>query len=59
MMNLPTKFISNIQNTFGEAGHTFLKELPDRIAEASARWHLTDVQPAPMLSYNFVAFANL
>ena len=57
-MNLPSEFISNIQNTFREDGHAFLKALPDLIAEASTRWGLTDVQPAPILSYNFVAFAN-
>ena len=57
-MNLPPEFISNIQNTFREDGHAFLKALPDLIAEASTRWGLTDVQPAPILSYNFVAFAN-
>jgi streptomycin 6-kinase len=57
-MNLPPEFISNIQNTFREAGHTFLNSLPDLIAEASARWGLMDIEPAPTLSYNFVAFAR-
>jgi len=57
-MNLPLEFISNIQNVFGEDGHAFLKSLPDLIAEASARWGLTDIRPAPNLSYNFVAFAR-
>jgi len=57
-MNLPPEFISNVQNTFREDGHAFLKALPDLIAEASARWGLTDVQPASTLSYNFVAFAR-
>lgn len=57
-MNLPPEFISNIQNTFQEDGHTFLKALPELIAEASARWGLTDVQPSSTLSYNFVAFAK-
>ena len=57
-MNLPPEFISTIQNTYREAGYAFLKALPDSIAAASARWGLTDVQPAPTLSYNFVAFAN-
>jgi streptomycin 6-kinase len=57
-MNLPLEFISNVQNTFREEGHAFLKALPDLIAEASARWGLTDVQPVPNLSYNFVAFAK-
>jgi len=57
-MNLPPEFISNIQNTFREDGQAFLKALPDSIAEASAKWGLTDIQPAPNLSYNFVAFAK-
>ena len=57
-MNLPPDFISTIQNTFREDGAAFLKALPDSIAEASARWGLTNIRPVPMLSYNFVAFAN-
>jgi streptomycin 6-kinase len=57
-LNLPEEFISNIQNTFRADGHAFLKALPESIAEASARWGLTEVQAAPSLSYNFVAFAN-
>ncbi len=57
-MNLPPEFISNIQNVFGEEGDAFLKALPDLIAEASARWGLTDIRPSPELSYNFVAFAK-
>jgi streptomycin 6-kinase len=58
MFSLPPEFISTIQNTFREEGHAFLKALPDMIAEASARWGLTDVQPVSNLSYNFVAFAR-
>jgi len=57
-MNLPPEFISTIENVFGENGHAFLQALPDLITEASARWGLTNVQPLPELSYNFVAFAN-
>jgi streptomycin 6-kinase len=57
VMNLPPGFISNIQNVFQEDGRAFLEALPDLINEASARWGLTDVRPAPTLSYNFVAFA--
>jgi streptomycin 6-kinase len=58
-MNLPPEFISTIQNTFREAGYDFLKALPVSIAEASAKWNLRDIQPAPVLSYNFVAFAKV
>jgi streptomycin 6-kinase len=57
-MNLPLEFISTIQNTFGGEGKAFLKALPDSIAEASAKWNLTEIQPAPILSYNFVASAK-
>lgn len=57
-MNLPAEFISNIQNTFREEGYAFLDALPCSIAEASAKWGLTDVIPSSTLSYNFVAFAN-
>jgi len=58
-MNLPSEFISNIQNTFREDGYAFLEALPASIEKASARWNLTDLQPSPTLSYNFVAFARV
>ncbi len=57
-INLPPEFISTITNTFGKDGEHLISNLPSLIEEASIRWQLTDVQPVPMLSYNFVAFAN-
>ena len=57
-MNLPPEFVSIITNTFGEEGEALLSNLPFLIEEASARWGLTDVRPVPMLSYNFVTFAQ-
>jgi streptomycin 6-kinase len=57
-MNLPFEFIRNIERGFGNAGKQFLVNLPALIEEASQRWGLTDVQPSPTLSYNFVAFAS-
>jgi streptomycin 6-kinase len=57
-MNLPPEFISIITNTFGEEGEYLISNLPSLIEEASQGWRLTDVQPVPMLSYNFVAFAR-
>jgi streptomycin 6-kinase len=57
-VKLPSEFVTTIQNVYREGGHAFLRALPDLIAEASKRWGLTDVQPAPTLSYNFVAFAK-
>lgn len=57
-MRLPQAFIDNIRHSFQEDGEAFLAALPALIEEASARWGLTDVQPVPNLSYNFVAFAR-
>ena len=57
-MNLPSEFFSTIHNTFREEGDAFLKALPSSISEASAKWGLTNVVPSPLLSYNFVAFAD-
>ncbi len=58
MLILPSDFISTITNTFGEDGEQFLANLPALIEEASARWGLTNIQPIPNLSYNFVAYAE-
>ena len=52
-------FIQTIKNTFGADGASWLSALPDLITEASRRWDLTNIQPVPNLSYNFVAFARL
>jgi streptomycin 6-kinase len=57
-VKLPAEFISTIQNMHQEEGHAFLNALPGLIAEASRRWDLSNVQPAPTLSFNFVAFAK-
>jgi streptomycin 6-kinase len=55
--DLHSNFIRTIQTTFGEDGRKFLVDLPALIDEASRRWNLTNIQPVPNLSYNFVAFA--
>jgi streptomycin 6-kinase len=59
MLDLPHKFVETIQNTFGEKGKRWLQVFPALLDEASRRWGLTDIQPVPNLSYNFVAFAQL
>jgi streptomycin 6-kinase len=56
--NLSAGFIQTIQNTFEENGKRWLATLPALLDDASRRWHLTDIQPVPNLSYNFVAFAH-
>ncbi len=57
-MQLPHEFISTIQNVFKEDGEKFLAVLPSTLDEVSQRWGLSDVQPVPNLSFNFVAFAK-
>ena len=57
-MQLPDSFITTIQKAFKKDGEKFLAVLPALIEDASKRWGLTDVQPVPNLSYNFVAFAK-
>jgi streptomycin 6-kinase len=57
-MNFPEPFFSNIRNSFGSQGESFLAALPSLIEEASQRWSLSDVQAVPNLSFNFVAFAK-
>ena len=57
-MQLPDQFISTIRKAFKEDGEKFLAVLPALVDEYSERWGLTDVQPVPNLSFNFVAFAK-
>ena len=57
-MLLPEKFLTTIQNTFGDEGSAFLATLPALINEASHRWKLSNIHPVSNLSYNFVAYAD-
>lgn len=57
-MQLPESFTSTIKNVYKKDGENFLAVLPSLIEEVSTRWGLTDVQPVPNLSFNFVAFAK-
>ncbi len=58
MLDLPPKFVQTIQQTYQKEGRGWLESLPGLLDEASRRWGLTDIQPVPQLSYNFVAFAR-
>jgi streptomycin 6-kinase len=58
MISLPQAFVENIANAFGDQGRRWLQALPDLVAAAARRWELSDIQPRPDLSYNFVAFAS-
>jgi streptomycin 6-kinase len=57
-LNLSPEFIRAIENGYGDDGKKFIANLPALVDLCSQRWGLTDVQPVPNLSYNFVAFAN-
>ena len=57
-MQLPDSFIKTFTSAFKKDGEAFLVVLPSLIDEVSARWGVTDVQPVPNLSFNFVAFAK-
>ncbi len=57
-MQLPDSFIATIKNVYKKDGEKFLAVLPFLIEEVSRRWGLTDVQPVPNLSFNFVAYAK-
>jgi streptomycin 6-kinase len=58
IMDLPTRFIKTIENTFPDEGRRWLAELPDLIQLAAKSWNLTHIIPVENLSYNFVAFAQ-
>ena len=58
MPDLPPAFIQTIQNAFQGKGKHWLASFPSLLEEACRRWGLTDIQPVPNLSYNFVAFAS-
>lgn len=57
-MNLPGAFLRTIEQNFGQRGRDFLEGLPELVEEAVRRWQLTEIQPVPNLSYNYVAFAR-
>jgi streptomycin 6-kinase len=52
-MNLPSPFVKNIINSFGDPGRRYLQELPELILFATRRWDLILGEPFP-LSYNYV-----
>jgi streptomycin 6-kinase len=54
MMKLPDAFIKTQREVFGPAGEAFVRDLPDLLASAAARWGLT-VLPPFSLSFNYVA----
>lgn len=56
-MNLPYSFRKTIYGVYGEKGHRWLEALPNLLEIAKLQWGLSNIQIAPQLSYNYVAFA--
>lgn len=54
MFGLTPEFRQGIINTHGDAGRTWLEQLPQIIAYAKDAWQLTNLQAMPALSYNYV-----
>jgi len=52
-MNLPSVFVNNITQAFGDPGRRYLAALPDLLTDAAIRWDLTLGEPF-QLSYNYV-----
>jgi streptomycin 6-kinase len=52
-LNLPPVFVKNVTQSFAPQGEKWLVNLPNLIAEAARRWHLTVGEPF-LLSYNYV-----
>lgn len=54
MKNKINSFERTIIHMYGDQGRTWLASLPSIIAELADRWEITDIQPMPNLSYNYV-----
>ncbi len=54
-MQLPLSLRTQLLQTFGERGATFLQELPERLDYFARRWQLTLEAHFPNLSFNYVA----
>ena len=48
----------NIINLFGQMGSNWLQQLPTITEFLANKWHLTDLQAMPNLTWNFVAAAR-
>jgi streptomycin 6-kinase len=51
-------FATNISTIYGQKGRAWLQSLPHIVTKLSQQWKLTDLIPAPNLSYNYVLFAQ-
>jgi streptomycin 6-kinase len=54
---LPSLFLRNVTQNWGEKGEEWLKNLPVLVQELTQQWNLDEIVPFKNLSYNFVARA--
>ena len=57
-LHLSDAFKHRIAGAFGDAGRTWLDDLPALVEEYAARWSLNVYPPFEPLSYNFAAPAT-
>ncbi len=53
-----SKLETNVRNTWGEKGNSWLQKLPAIIDDLAKLWNLSDIRPVTNLSYNYVALAT-
>lgn len=58
-MELNPSFVSNIQDVYGEAGKSWLKELPSHLTRLCEQHNLRFLNPMPDLTYHFVALVEI
>lgn len=58
-MHLNPTFLSNIHTIYGNAGESWLKDLPHLIQDLAIKWHFRFRKPMDDLSYNFVGLVEM
>ena len=57
-LSLPPDFVARIPRVYGDRGRAWLEALPERLTQCRAQWGLTDFEPCPGLSLNYLEFAR-
>jgi streptomycin 6-kinase len=57
-MQIPNQFVAETIRRFGDAGRSWISNLPSVIDKCQSEWGLMDVQPISELSINFVCFCT-
>ncbi|MEA2552049.1 MAG: streptomycin 6-kinase [Fimbriimonadaceae bacterium] len=55
---IPPHVEQKVVSVWGDEGRQWLADFPRLLDRAMEKWRLTEIEPAPDLSYNFVAFAQ-